>query len=111
MDWKCPKCGGEQEHELLPSKTEGRWKLKYECKNCHLRSWTMLDEGEKAPESASKGMMFSRNKALKCEICEQYTDILHPHHIEGDGDYLMCGTCKQTFSEAEGMSRFNSSFL
>lgn len=110
MEWNCPKCGGSQTYDLQPSKSDGRWRLKYECTKCHLRSWMMLDEGEKVVPVEGKVFAGSTTQ-LTCEICEHTTDKLFSYYISGDGDYLMCGNCKQTFSEAEGISRFNLNYL
>lgn len=71
----------------------------------------MVEEAEKGPVEAVKGMQFSKTRSLRCEICSQYTDILHAHTVDGDGDYLMCGGCIANFTEAEGLCRFNSNFL
>jgi hypothetical protein len=113
---QCPKCACNTTCEVLPSYSDGKWRVRYECinPNCHLRSWLMVEMGERVIDIAlepSKGMVFSRSKNVKCEICEQLTDILHPHRIEGERDYLMCGACKEAFSEAEGLSRFNANYL
>lgn len=111
----CPKCASECAIEILPSKREDMFRVKYECTkvDCHLRSWMMADTGEKIEESKNE-MKFSKTRSLCCEICHKYTDILHPFKIEGDEDYLMCGECMESFSEAERLSGIllkGSSFL
>jgi hypothetical protein len=111
---KCEKCQSDCTVEVTKSLIEGDiWIVKSECVNlaCHARTWERVPEAERIPVPVSRGMMFSKNKGLKCEICDGYTDILHPHTIEGDKDYLLCGFCKANFDEAEGLSRFNSNFL
>jgi hypothetical protein len=100
----CPKCKTVATVETTQSCVEqDKWIVKWECTNplCHARAWERLYEAERIPVPAARGMVFSRNKGLKCEICSSYTDILHPHTVVGDKDYLCCGECKNNFEEAE----------
>jgi hypothetical protein len=103
----CQKCQSRCSVEITPSTMfEGQWRVRFECtaQNCHLRFYSFLTEGERVPEVSTSGVMFSRNRNLKCEICGERTDILHPHTLEGDKDYLVCESCKLTCEEAEGLS-------
>ncbi len=112
----CPKCLWGTTCEVLPSYSDGRYRVRYECINpaCHLRSWEMVEAGERVIEielELAEDKLYSSNGTLKCEICEHLTDNLYPHTIEGDKDYLMCSSCLEAFGEAEGLSRFNANYL
>ena len=103
----CPKCNCTTTCEILPSYSDGKWRVRYECINpsCHLRSWEMVETGARIIDIVPSTIR------LKCEICSQFTDNLYPHLIEGDKEYLMCAACLEAFGEAEGLSRFNANYL
>lgn len=94
----CERCKIFMLRTYETAQTEGRWRRKDECPQCHVRHWALLDEAEPI---ATNGP--DENGLLRCEVCDKR--VVNLHYLPY-ADKMACAHCKDMAEEDEERSDY-----
>lgn len=87
----CERCKMYMVRTFEASQSEGKWRRKDECPQCHARQWKLIDEGEKEHAGSI---------TLTCTVCGKRVAKLY-----SKGDELICMNCKLALEEDDQLSK------